>query len=143
MFEGSPGDGEARGPHHLPDIPIVIEVYTEAMELRLLEKKLKSLMAAVKEWYGRKSCTKHELLSFIGMLSHACIVVRPGRRFLRRLINLSEPMHPSQRRVSIGHKGGGSHSSRHGMACQCYGVAKRNTRVPPSVVRRIIYFSVG
>ena len=81
-----------------------IEVYTEAMELRLLETKLKSLTAAVKEWYGHKSCTKHELLSFIGMLSHACIVVCPGRRFLRRLINLSKPMHPSQRRVSIGHR---------------------------------------
>ena len=66
-----------------------IEVDTEAMELRLPEMKLKSLTSTVKEWYGRKSCTKRELLSFIGLLSHACKVVRPGRRFLRRLINLS------------------------------------------------------
>ena len=66
-----------------------IEVDTEAMEVRLPEMKLKSLTSTVKEWYGRKSCTKRELLSFIGLLSHACKVVRPGRRFLRRLINLS------------------------------------------------------
>ena len=66
-----------------------IEVDTKAMELRLPEKKLKTLATTIKEWYGRKSCTKRELLSLIGLLSHACKVVRPGRRFLRRLINLS------------------------------------------------------
>lgn len=66
-----------------------IEVDTEAMELRLPEKKLGLLMVTVKEWFGRKSCTKRELLSLIGVLSHACKVVRPGRRFLRRLINVS------------------------------------------------------
>ena len=78
-----------------------IEVDTEAMELCLSEKKLGLLTATVKEWYGRKSCTKRELLSLIGVLSHACKVVRPGRSFLRRLINVSagtrEPMRPPQR----------------------------------------------
>ena len=33
--------------------------------------------------------TKRDLLSFIGFLSFACKVVKPGRRFLRRLIDLS------------------------------------------------------
>ena len=45
----------------------------------------------------RKSCMKHELLSLIGLLQHACRVVRSGRSFLRRMINLSsvarEPHH--------------------------------------------------
>ena len=34
-----------------------IEVDTEAMELRLPEMKVGLLTAAIKEWYGRKSCT--------------------------------------------------------------------------------------
>jgi len=66
-----------------------IEIDTVAMELRLPEKKLQAVQTSVKEWFGRRSCTKRELLSLIGVLSHACKVVRPGKRFLRRLINIS------------------------------------------------------
>ena len=40
-------------------------------------------------WRGRRVCKKRELLSLIGLLSHACKVVRAGRSFLRRLIDLS------------------------------------------------------
>lgn len=38
---------------------------------------------------GRKACKKRDLLSLIGVLSHACKAVRAGRSFLRRLIDLS------------------------------------------------------
>ena len=41
------------------------------------------------KWRLRKSCTKKELLSLIGQLNHAAKVIRPGRTFLRRLIDLS------------------------------------------------------
>ena len=41
------------------------------------------------EWSRRRSCRKQELLSLIGKLSFAAKVVKPGRMFLRRLIQLS------------------------------------------------------
>ena len=40
----------------------------------------------------KKVCHKKELLSLIGLLSFACKVVKPGRIFLRRLIDLSMTM---------------------------------------------------
>ena len=41
-------------------------------------------------WVTRRKCTKRELLSLIGSLSFAAKVVKPGRIFLRRLIDLSK-----------------------------------------------------
>ena len=63
-----------------------IEVDTMAMELRLPQEKLQRLKLLVAEWRHRKSCLRKELESLVGHLSHACKVVRPGRRFLRGLI---------------------------------------------------------
>lgn len=59
------------------------------MELRLPQDKLCRIRAMVNRWSQRKVCTKRELLSLIGHLSHACKVIKPGRPFLRRLIELS------------------------------------------------------
>ena len=59
------------------------------MQLRLSEEKLQRLLDTVREWRSKRSCTKLELLSLIGQLQHACRVVRSGRMFLRRMINLS------------------------------------------------------
>ena len=58
-------------------------------ELRLPEEKLARLRALITQWQHKKACTKRELLSLIGQLQHACKVVRPGRSFLRRMIDLS------------------------------------------------------
>ena len=41
------------------------------------------------QWRLRKSCKKRDLLALIGQLQHACRVVKPGRSFLRRMIDLS------------------------------------------------------
>ena len=65
-----------------------IEIDTVAMELRLPQDKLQRLTALVSDWRSRKSCRRQELESLIGHLSHACKVVRPGRRFLRGMIEL-------------------------------------------------------
>ena len=40
------------------------------------------------DWGDKKSCTRRELELLIGHLSHACKVIRPGRSFLRRMIEL-------------------------------------------------------
>jgi hypothetical protein len=56
------------------------------MEIRLPEDKAQKLQA---QWAGRQHCRKRELLSLIGKLAHACKVVRTGRLFLRRMIELA------------------------------------------------------
>ena len=66
-----------------------IELDSVAMEVRLPLEKLQRLKEALQMWRGRKVWKKRELLSLIGLLSHACKVVRAGRSFLRRLIDLS------------------------------------------------------
>ena len=43
----------------------------------------------IKSWLGKHKATKRDLLSLIGKLSFAAIVVPSGRLFLRRLIELS------------------------------------------------------
>ena len=65
-----------------------IEVDTVAGVLRLPQDKLSRLRDALSAWEQKKSCTRRELESFIGTLQHACRVVRPGRSFLRRMIDL-------------------------------------------------------
>ena len=65
-----------------------IEIDTIRQELRLPAKKLERLLRMVDEWDSRKVCTRRELESFIGILQHACKVIRPGRSFLRRAISL-------------------------------------------------------
>ena len=71
----------------IPFLGIVFD--TVRLQLRLPEEKLRRLLVTVREWQDRKTCTKRELLSLIGQLQHACRVVRSGRTFLRRMINLS------------------------------------------------------
>ena len=58
-------------------------------ELRLPQDKLSQLQATISQWRDRKACRKRELLSLIGSLLHTCKVVRSGRTFFRRLIDLS------------------------------------------------------
>lgn len=58
------------------------------MQLRLPQPKLERLKDLLEKWRGKKACTRRELESLIGHLSHACKVVRPGRRFLRGMIAL-------------------------------------------------------
>jgi len=57
--------------------------------LRLPKEKLQNIMQILQQWRGYKACKKRNLLSLIGVLSHAAKVVKPGRAFLRRLIDLS------------------------------------------------------
>ena len=66
-----------------------ILIDTQKKELRLPGEKLSRLKGLISTWKGRKSCQKRDLLSLIGQLQHACRVVRAGRTFLRRMIDLS------------------------------------------------------
>ena len=65
-----------------------IEIDTKAGQLRLPGDKLQRLKALLVSWQIRKQCSRRELESLVGLLNHACKVVRPGRSFLRRMIDL-------------------------------------------------------
>ena len=71
-----------------------IEVDTTSFELRLPAHKLSRLKATLHKWSHLKTCRKKELQSLVGLLHDASVIVRPGRTFLRRLIDLIKSAHP-------------------------------------------------
>ena len=66
-----------------------LEIDACKMEIRLPSEKLKKLKIDLKQWLKKASCTKRELLSLIGKLAFASKVIKPGRIFVRRLIEAS------------------------------------------------------
>lgn len=70
-----------------------IEVDTVRLELRLPVEKLRRLQALLKRWVNYKCCKKKELESLVGHLHDASNVIRSGRTFTRRLIDLLKSAH--------------------------------------------------
>lgn len=66
-----------------------IEINTVDFTISIPEAKVQQALQDLPNWCTRRTCKKRELLSLIGILSFFAIVVRPGRIFVRRLINLS------------------------------------------------------
>ena len=66
-----------------------IEIDVPPHIIRLSDEKLADLITLLNAWEHKSKCTKRELQSLIGSLSFACKVIKPGRIFLRRLIDLS------------------------------------------------------
>ena len=79
-----------------------IEIDTLAGELRLPQEKLSRLQSLLTHWGDKKVCNRKELESLIGLLNHACKVVRAGRSFLRRMIDLlhARSSGPSQKEAT-------------------------------------------
>ena len=68
-----------------------IVIDTVAMEFRLPKERLVRLNQLVGEWLGKKprvSIRKCGLASLAGHCQHACLIVRPGGTFLRRIFDL-------------------------------------------------------
>ena len=78
-----------------------IELDTELMQLRLPADKLSRLVESLRVWRGRKCCTKRELLSLLGSLQHAAKVIKPGRAFVRRVIDLSTTRRHLESRIRL------------------------------------------
>ncbi len=78
-----------------------LELDTLSMTVRLPPLKLDRLRREIQRWECQKSCTKRELLSIIGQLQHACCAIRPGRSFLRRMIELSKCVKELHHRVRL------------------------------------------
>ena len=66
-----------------------VEIDALNQVVRLPPDKLSRLLDDLRAWGSRTSCTRRELESLVGTLSFAAHVVRPGRLFVRRLIDLS------------------------------------------------------
>jgi len=62
---------------------------SEHMLVSLPADKLLACKALLSLFYQKQKCTLKELQSLIGTLQFACKAIRPGRPFLRRLINLT------------------------------------------------------
>lgn len=76
----------------LPTTNIIIygiEVDSIAMECRLPNDKVLKIQTHLANMSHRKKVTLHDLQSLIGLLNFACVVIAPGRAFLRRLIDLT------------------------------------------------------
>ena len=79
-----------------------------ANQLSLPRDKQENLQTALRYWTGhehsqgpRRSGSKWELLSLIGLLNHTAKVVQPGRAFLRNLINVSTTVDSLDHRVHL------------------------------------------
>ncbi|MBC7643931.1 MAG: hypothetical protein H7123_02315, partial [Thermoleophilia bacterium] len=66
-----------------------VELDTVAMTARLSESKLALLVSLLDGWAGKQHATKVELQSLCGKLQWACQVIRPGRSYLRRIIDFT------------------------------------------------------
>ena len=62
-----------------------ITLDTKHMEARLPSDKLLCIRNQLSAWLIRKKATKRDILSLVGLLQHACKVVRPGRSFVSRM----------------------------------------------------------
>ncbi|XP_045198533.2 uncharacterized protein LOC123552851 [Mercenaria mercenaria] len=80
-----------------------IELDSVAMEMRLPEDKIIKIRTLLNHYQRRKKLTLQELQSLIGLLNFACAVIRPGRAFLRRLIDLTVGLKKSfhKRRLTL------------------------------------------
>ena len=78
-----------------------IEIDTAAGVLRLPRDKFERMQATLGQWSSRRVCKRRELESLIGTLQHACKVIRPGRAFLRRLIDLLRISHRPHHHIRL------------------------------------------
>ena len=65
-----------------------IEVDSVTGRLSLPADKLARLRSELQCWVSRRACRRHELESLVGVLQNAAKVIRPGRTFVRRMIDL-------------------------------------------------------
>ena len=74
-----------------------IEINSATMTLSLPQDKLTALKARLASWVGKRRASKHQLQELLGHLNHAAAVVRPGKSFLRCIIEaMKRPRLPSQ-----------------------------------------------
>ena len=71
------------------------------MTIEVPDEKLIDANTLLRKWKKRRTCTKRQLKSLIGKLGHICKVVRPGRMFSRRLIDLSSTVKRMHHHITL------------------------------------------
>ncbi len=67
-----------------------IEIDTVNFTIAVPDHKVYAFLATLPYWCNRRTCQKRDLLSLLGTLNYFAMVVRPGRIFVRRLIQLTK-----------------------------------------------------
>lgn len=78
-----------------------IELDTCLMEARLPPDKLAKCKTQLSDFLARRRVTLKEIQSLTGLLNFACSVVRPGRAFLRRLIDITLGLRAPHHRIKL------------------------------------------
>ena len=74
------------GPSHcLTFLGIILD--TQQMQARLPDDKLNRIKLQLSTWLHKRKATKRQILSLVGLLQHACKVLRSGRTFVARMYN--------------------------------------------------------
>ena len=66
-----------------------IQINTNKFTISIPQEKMDEMLILLPKWCSRRTCKKRKLLSLIGKLNFCATVVRAGRIFVRRLIDLS------------------------------------------------------
>ncbi len=74
---------------------------TILQEIRISLERLQEILELLKEWQLKKFASKRELLTLIGKLQFCSRVIRDGRFFTRRLIDLSKTKQALRSTVTI------------------------------------------
>ena len=82
-----------------------IKVDSASMQISLPQDKLSNCMSLLSQFQHKKKIQLRQLQSIIGLLNFACRVVRPGRAFLRRLIDLTKGVTHSHHYIRLNAQG--------------------------------------
>ena len=69
-----------------------ITVDSTKMEFKMSQERIYEIISLLRQWIKRKTCSKRQLLSLLGKLIFVSRVVRAGRTFVGRIIELSKSM---------------------------------------------------
>ena len=70
-------------------------------EFRISKDRVNEILAELTQWGERHKCTKRQLLSIIGKLTFVSRVVRPGRTFIARMIQLGKRVKHLHHRITL------------------------------------------
>ena len=78
-----------------------ILINSKDLTIAITPDRYSDITSVLPKWMSRRTCTKTEILSLIGVLSFVAKVVRPGRTFLRRLIDLSTTVKRQHHHITL------------------------------------------
>lgn len=100
QFEVSPSPGKVVWPTTVIEfLGLILD--SIRMEIRISESRKQEILQELSSFLARQTCTKRQLLSLIGKLGFASRVVRAGRTFVRRLIELAKSAHSLHHHVRL------------------------------------------